>query len=66
MIILYLAPACQRYNEGLVHITRPGLGKGPIIAKGAGHLIHKDKPLFVAEELSEILRKLKRDEASRM
>jgi hypothetical protein len=54
----YFDPAWQRYNEGLVKITSPKSSKGPVIAKGCGHLIQRDNPQLVVEEVLEILEKL--------
>ena len=62
----YFDPAWHLYNEGLAKITEPPLSKGPIVAKGCGHLIVKDDPQLVADELTELLDKLSLDEASRI
>lgn len=61
---LYFGPQWHEYNKGLARLTRPGLSKGPISKKGTGHLIHRDDPRFVAEEIMEIIDKLRQDEAS--
>lgn len=39
----------QKCNEGLYELIDTERAKGPLIALGAGHSIHKDKPTFVAE-----------------
>ncbi|KIM94823.1 hypothetical protein OIDMADRAFT_171633 [Oidiodendron maius Zn] len=54
----YFDPAWHCYNEGLAKLTTPNLSKGPIIAKGCGHLIQKDNPQFVANEVLEVVKKL--------
>ncbi|RDW92937.1 alpha/beta fold hydrolase [Aspergillus mulundensis] len=51
----YVNPFWQRYNEGLVGITDGGRAKGPVIARGAGHFIQKDRPDLVVGEIVEIL-----------
>ncbi|KAL4794967.1 alpha/beta-hydrolase [Aspergillus venezuelensis] len=54
----YVNPYWAEYNEGLVKITEGGRGKGPLIAKGAGHFVQRDRPDFVVGEVREILKKL--------
>ncbi|KAL2849303.1 alpha/beta-hydrolase [Aspergillus pseudodeflectus] len=55
----YVNPYWNRYNEGLVKITREeGRGKGPVIAEGAGHFIQKDRADLVAGEVLEVLGKV--------
>jgi hypothetical protein len=61
---VYFDPAWHRYNEGIAKITSRELSKGPVEAKGCGHLIHKDNPELVANEISELLDKLRQDQAS--
>jgi hypothetical protein len=51
----YVSPAWVRYFEGLVEITTEERRKGPIIAKGCGHYIHKDNPQFVIKEMVGLL-----------
>jgi hypothetical protein len=58
MTKIYFDPAWHQYNLGLAKLTRPELSKGPLMAKGCGHLIHKDKLGLVADEMSELLDKL--------
>lgn len=55
LVMTYLNPEWQRYNEGLVKITDHHRAIGPIIAVGCGHLIMKDDPGFVADEMSALL-----------
>jgi hypothetical protein len=54
----YVSPACVRYFEGMVEITAKERRKGPIVAKGCGHYIHKEDPEFVVKEIVELLDKL--------
>ena len=58
MTRIYFDPAWHSYHEGLAQITSPELSKGPIIAKGCGHLIQRDNPQLVANEVSEVIKKL--------
>ncbi|TVY50915.1 hypothetical protein LCER1_G008412 [Lachnellula cervina] len=62
----YFDPAWHHYHEGLAQITSPELSKGPIIAKGCGHLIQRDNPQLVATEVSEVIKKLGHDKQSRL
>ncbi|KZF22913.1 hypothetical protein L228DRAFT_247329 [Xylona heveae TC161] len=52
----YTNPYWHRYNQDLVNIVPPSQRRGPIFAKGCGHFIQRDDPLFVAEELSLLLK----------
>jgi hypothetical protein len=54
----YVSPACVRYFEGMVEITAEEKRKGPIVASGCGHYIHKDAPEFVIKEIVGLLDKL--------
>lgn len=54
----YLNPYWHRYNQGLVKITQADRAKGPLQAPNSGHFIQKDNPVFVAQELNEILSKV--------
>jgi hypothetical protein len=51
----YVSPACLRYFQGMMEITAEGRRKGPIIAKGCGHYIHKADPELVIKELGELM-----------
>ncbi|TVY32350.1 hypothetical protein LSUB1_G008618 [Lachnellula subtilissima] len=62
----YFDPAWHLYHEGLARITSPELSKGPIIAKGCGHLIQRDNPQLVANEVLEVINKLRNDKQSRL
>jgi len=62
----YFDPAWHRYHQGLAKITTPDLSKGPIIAKGCGHLIQRDNPQLVADEVSDILKKLSLDKRAHL
>lgn len=62
----YFDPAWHHYHEGLAQITSPELSKGPIIARGCGHLIQRDNPQLVATEVSEVIKKLRHDKQSRL
>ncbi|TVY35243.1 hypothetical protein LOCC1_G007925 [Lachnellula occidentalis] len=62
----YFDPAWHAYHEGLAHITHPELSKGPMVAKGCGHLMQRDNPQLVADEVSELLRKLSGDKQARL
>ena len=62
----YAEPIWNEYCEGLTRLTKPQLRKGLVVAKGCGHLIHKDDPNLVASELRGLLDKLSRDEGSRI
>lgn len=62
----YFDPLWQKYNIGLTKITEPQLSKGPIEAKGCNHLIQKDGPEFVANEIIDMLAKLRHAESSRL
>jgi pimeloyl-ACP methyl ester carboxylesterase len=48
-------PMMWKYKDGLPHLQGRGVGKGPIIAEGAGHMIHIDAPDIVARELLELI-----------
>lgn len=48
-------PALWAYHSGLPNIQGQGIGKGPVVARGAGHMIHLDRPDLVAAELLELL-----------
>jgi hypothetical protein len=60
MTLTYFSPAWQVCNEALATITAPERRRGPIIAKGCGHLIMKDDPKLVADELQNLLEKIER------
>ncbi len=62
----YGEPSWSKYHEELARLTKPHLSKGPLIAKNCGHIIHKDNPRLVADEVRELLDKLSRDEGSRI
>lgn len=63
---VYFDPLWMNYNLGLSKITETHLSKGPIEAKGHGHLIQRDGPQFVADELLEMLGKLRHIDGSRL
>jgi hypothetical protein len=63
---IFFDPAWHEYHIGLTKITEPHLSKGPVEAKGCNHLIHKDNPQFVANEVMELLEKLYKGETSRL
>jgi pimeloyl-ACP methyl ester carboxylesterase len=48
-------PATFAYKEGLPRLQGEGIGKGPIIAKGAGHMVIVEAPDVVAQELLELV-----------
>jgi hypothetical protein len=48
-------PAGIEYYEGLPRLQGKGTGKGPIVAKGSGHIVQLDRPDIVASELFELL-----------
>ena len=54
----YMNPAWHRYNQGLVRLTVRERAKGPLFAKGCGHFIQRDDPLFVAGETLELVDKV--------
>ncbi|KAI1079197.1 alpha/beta-hydrolase [Whalleya microplaca] len=53
----FVNPAWRRYNEGLVRLTDEGRAHGPVTAKGCGHFIQNDDPVFVAELVDALLDK---------
>jgi len=55
----YITPFWQEYSQGLMRITSANLGRGPIVAKGCGHLIHVDNPQLVLDELVLKLNKVR-------
>ncbi|KAG4421183.1 hypothetical protein IFR04_005703 [Cadophora malorum] len=63
---VYGEPFWKEYHEGLTRLTKPQIRTGLIVAKGCGHLIHKDDPRLVAGEIRGLLDKLSRDEGSRI
>ena len=54
----YMNPAWHRYNLGLVRLTVRERSKGPLFAKGCGHFVQRDDPLFVAGETLELVDKV--------
>ena len=56
----YINPAWHAYNQGLCKLTTgENSHKEPIIAEGCGHVIQKDSPSFVAEQITKLLSKLR-------
>ncbi len=47
------------YNQGLTKITDEGKCGSVVIARGCGHFIQKDDPAFVAEEIVNIMERLR-------
>jgi pimeloyl-ACP methyl ester carboxylesterase len=43
------------YQDGIPHLQGEGVGKGPVVARGAGHMIHMDAPELVAREVLELV-----------
>ena len=60
----YMVPYWREYSHGLMGITPPRLGRGPIVAKGCGHLIHVDDPQLVLDELVLKLNKVRQSTLS--
>ncbi|KAI1416744.1 Alpha/beta hydrolase fold-1 [Hypoxylon sp. FL1857] len=60
MVTMYTQPMWEKYNEGLYGLTDPDKAKGPLIVPKSGHFIQKDNPSFVAKQLEDIIRKVKR------
>ncbi|KAL2213774.1 hypothetical protein CC79DRAFT_1327670 [Sarocladium strictum] len=56
--IHYVNPYWHKYNQGLARLTEGGRSKGPLIASAADHFIQRDRPHFVAVEVSEVLDKI--------
>jgi hypothetical protein len=55
----YMNPAWHAYNQGLTRLTaRQDIPTEPIIAEGCGHVIQKDSPRFVANEIRTLLDRL--------
>lgn len=54
------------YSQQLVHLQGQGTGKGPIVAKGCSHNVHRDGPDLVAEELFELLTNLSKLDTSKL
>lgn len=54
----YSNPLWHCYNQGLLKITDPKRAIGPLVAKGCGHFVQKDDPVFVLDQLSFLLRSL--------
>lgn len=50
----YVQPVWERYNEGLTQLG--DCEEGVKIAQGAGHFVQVDKPQFVADEISKLLK----------
>jgi len=58
VINAYVNPAWTEYNKGLTRLGGPRYGQPEVhvkIAKGCGHFIQKDDPIFVANEISNLL-----------
>lgn len=51
-------PVWNEYNQGLALLTSREKSKGPIIAKGCGHFIQRDDPVFVATEICDMLQRM--------
>jgi pimeloyl-ACP methyl ester carboxylesterase len=64
----YFDPYWQSYSEGLTKLTDSARSRGPIVAKGLGHMLIKEKggPEFVAEQICELLDTMSQDEASKI
>ncbi|KAI1643673.1 Alpha/beta hydrolase fold-1 [Daldinia loculata] len=58
MAAMYTQPMWEKYNEGLCGLTDPERAKGPLIAPKSGHVIQKDNPSFVAEQLEDLIKKV--------
>lgn len=56
----------HEYNQGIGRLTGGVSVKGVTEAKGCGHLIQRDRPALVADEISDMLDKLAQHEASRL
>ena len=54
----YSNPIWHAYNQGLAKITDAHRSRGPVFAKGCGHFIQRDNPMFVVEELLALLDRL--------
>ncbi|KAH8653794.1 Alpha/Beta hydrolase protein [Xylariales sp. PMI_506] len=61
---LYINPAWSEYNKGMLQLTNSERAEGPVIAKGCGHFIQRDDPLFVATAIRELLAKVQTDASS--
>ena len=57
--MVYMNPTWHRYNKGLVNITDRERSKGPIFAKGCGHFIQRDDPVFVIKETLDLVDKVR-------
>ncbi|KAK3990146.1 Alpha/Beta hydrolase protein [Cladorrhinum sp. PSN332] len=55
VINTYMNPAWGKYNEGLTHLAGPHRISQVKIAKGCGHFIQQDDPVFVAQEINNLL-----------
>ncbi|KAE8143151.1 Alpha/Beta hydrolase protein [Aspergillus pseudotamarii] len=55
---VYMNPYWHRFNQGLAKLTEPDRSKGPLLAPGAGHFVHRDNPELVSNELRDILDKI--------
>jgi hypothetical protein len=56
-------PAWGAYNKGLTRLVQPDTSEREPevkIAKGCGHFIQKDDPVFVATEINTILNDLQK------
>ncbi|KAI1261206.1 Alpha/Beta hydrolase protein [Xylariaceae sp. FL1019] len=58
MARMWTQPVWDEYNRGLCGLTDPERAKGPLVAPGAGHVIQRDNPEFVARELVELVGKV--------
>jgi pimeloyl-ACP methyl ester carboxylesterase len=56
---MYMNPAWDKYNQGLVSLTDQARGEGPITARGCGHFIQKDDPALVASIVIQLLDRLR-------
>ncbi|KAI0008583.1 alpha/beta-hydrolase [Xylariaceae sp. FL0662B] len=54
----FVNPAWRRYNVGLTRLTSEGRARGPVTAKGCGHFIQRDDPVFVAELVDALVDKI--------
>jgi len=55
----YLEPVWAAYNRGLLQLTQdPARARGVVVAHGAGHLVQRDNPSVVVEEIMYLVERI--------
>ena len=58
---MYMQPAWDEYNAGLLKLGQPERTKTLVIAKGSGHFVQRDNPQCIADEIVDLIRKVMND-----